>query len=212
MPDLNLVDEGGLEETPTPMTPTKSGGGGGGGAMRTILIFLIVVVILGGGGFFLYKKGIFPFKKKPAPVQIEDEPLASEPEQYPTINPSDTAAVSLLETSPVEDQGAMKKAPEMKAAAPASEMMTASAKLSDMKGDYTIQVVAFREKQKADEIVKNLDEAGYPAFVEQIPMKDVAWYTVRVGRYPSAKDARKAVESFGEQLKTSYFVSRVRSK
>ncbi|MGB2869643.1 MAG: SPOR domain-containing protein [Bacteroidota bacterium] len=211
MPDLNLVDEGGLEETPTPITPSKSGDGGGGGAMRTILIFLIVAVIVGGGGFFLYKKGIFPFKKKPAPVQIEDEPLAAEPEQYPAINPSDTAAVSLLETAPVEDHGAMKKAPEMKPAS-TSEMMMASSKLSDMKGDYTIQVVAFREKSKADDIVRNLDEAGYPAFVERIPMKDSEWYTVRVGRYPSAKDARKAVESFGEQLKSSYFVDRVRSK
>lgn len=210
MPDLNLVDEGGLEESPTPITPAKSGGGGGGGAMRTILIFLIVVVIVGAGGFFLYKKGIFPFKKKPAPVQIEDEPLAAEPE--PTINPSDTAAVSLLETTPVEESMAMKKAPETKAAGSTAEMMTASAKLTDMKGDYTVQVVAFREKSKADDIVRNLDDAGYPAFVERIPMKGADWFTVRVGRYPSAKDARKAVESFGEQLKSSYFVDRVRSK
>ena len=42
-----------------------------------------------------------------------------------------------------------------------------SSKLNEMKGEFTVQVIAYQEKNKAEETVKNLEFAGYPAFVEK---------------------------------------------
>jgi septal ring-binding cell division protein DamX len=43
-------------------------------------------------------------------------------------------------------------------------------------------------------------------------MKGGDWYTVRIGRYPSRDEAKKAVLSFGEQLQANYVIDKVRSK
>ena len=69
-----------------------------------------------------------------------------------------------------------------------------------MKGEFTVQVIAYREKSKAEETAKNLEFSGYPSFVEKIPMKGGDWYTVRIGHYSSRDEAKKAVLSFAEQL------------
>jgi len=84
-----------------------------------------------------------------------------------------------------------------------------SSKLGEMTGNYTIQVSAWRDKSTAETYVKRLEEAGYPAFVEQRSVKDGSWYTVRIGRYSSIKEAKKAVDSFAYELKANYWIDRV---
>jgi cell division protein FtsN len=85
-------------------------------------------------------------------------------------------------------------------------------KLGEMKGEFTVQVIAYREKSRAEETAKNLEFSGYPSFVERIPMKGGDWYTVRIGRYSSRDEAKKAVLSFGEQLQANYVIDKVRLK
>lgn len=222
MPDLNLIDEGGIEETSTPSAPTparrrKSGGG----SMNKTLLTILVLLIVGAAVFYLYKKGKFPFKKK-APVTVvqeetfpETQPMGSNQNAQQVMQPQDTTNVQLLETPLVED--ASKKA-DTKAEQPgknAQKSLTDSTplkKLSDMQGNYTVQVSAFREKKQADVIVGRLEDAGYPAFVETVPMKGVDWYTVRIGHYSSRDDAKKAVSDFALELRSSYWIDRVRSK
>ncbi len=227
MPDLNLIDEGGIEETPAPSAPmpSKRKGGGGGGSLNKILVTILVLLIVGTALFYQYRKGKFPFAKKKAPVtQVEEQPL---PEQEPVAAndmnqqqaaqqqqapQQDTTAVSLLETPPV---GETSKKTDAKAEGTEqkSEMQTAPMqKLGDMQGNYTVQVSAFREKNQADEIVSRLADGGYPAFVEQIPMKGISWYTVRIGRYASRQDAKKAVADFALELRSNYWIDKVRSR
>lgn len=225
MPDLNLIDEGGIEETPAPSTPTptKRASSGGGGSMNKVLIVVLVVLIVGTGGFWLYKKGKLPFLKKKQPVvtQLQDEPFPeSEPmaanqnlNAQPGAQITDSANVPLLETTPLASETS--KAAEEKKVEGAAKPSLESApmkKLAEMQGNFTIQVSAFREKKQADEIVGRLEDAGYPAFVETIPMKGVNWYTVRIGHYPSRDDAKKAVADFALELRSNYWIDRVRSK
>ncbi len=222
MPDLNLIDEGGIEETQTPSAPMPAKrGGGGGGSLNKILLVVLVLLIVGTALFYQYKKGKFPFKKKAVVTQIEDQPvqetqpMAANENPQQVMQPQDTSTVPLLETPPVEDTS---KKPEVKPDQPATtpqKTMTETApmqKLSDMQGKYTVQVSAFRDKKQADEIVSRLADGGYPAFVETIPMKGIDWYTVRIGRYPSLKDAKKAVAEFALELRSNYWIDRVRSK
>ncbi len=233
MPDLNLIDEGEFEE-PTSHAPTppikkkKSSGGGGGGS--SALIFLLILVIVGAGVYFLNKRGIINvtklWKKHPPVAQVQEEPLPPEQsaEQMQQPAKSDSSEVALLETSPVEDslkadqttEAAFQSsktpvsAPKQKKAI--KETSSVSKQLDEMKGEFTVQVIAYREKAQAEATAKNLEYVGYPSFVERVPMKGGDWYTVRIGRYASREDAKAAVKSFAAQLQASYVIDKVRSK
>ena len=225
MPDLNLIDEGGIEETPAPSAPmpSKRKGGGGGGSMNKILLTILVVLIAGTALFYQYRKGKFPFAKKKAVVtQVEEQPYteptsvaANEMSQQTVQQQVDTSTVPLLETPPVDDASKKTAANAEQPAGGDQKAMTDSApmqKLADMQGNYTVQVSAFREKKQADEIVSRLADGGYPAFVEEIPMKGVNWYTVRIGKYASRQDAKKAVADFALELRSNYWIDKVRTK
>jgi cell division protein FtsN len=226
MPDLNLIDEGGIEETPSPSTPAsskRSGKSVGGGGMNKVLIGVLVLLILGTAGFYLYKKNKLPFlkKKKAVVTQLQEEPLqeaspnlADQQANVQQVIPTqDTANVPLLETTPLGGDATKKaEAKEEKKGDKGSLEQAPMKKLTEMQGSFTIQVSAFREQKQADEIVARLEEAGYPAFVETIPMKGVNWYTVRIGHYPSRTDAKKAVGDFALELRSNYWIDRVRSK
>ena len=236
MPDLNLIDEGGIEESSTPSTPMPPKRGGGGGSLNKILMAVLVLLIIGTTVFYLYKKGKWPFKKKTPVTMVQEQPF-EEPEpqqqqpmaavQTPQSNvvQQDTASVPLLETPPVEEK---KVKPDSKlvtiSGAPVKGGVAASAtssapataanaqKLADMKGNYTVQVAAFRDKKRADVIVDRLVYAGYPAFVETMPIKGTNWYAVRIGRYSSRADAKKAVGDFASELQSNYYIEKVKSK
>lgn len=216
MPDLNLMDEGGFEESQTPAAapaPRKAGGGGGG-MMKIILIVVALAVVLGGLWFVNNKGWVkIPFlkKKEQAVAQIPEEEY---PEQATEQMPMDTTDVSLLETPPVEEKKNATtdaKQPDMRTEQPKEMAAMTSPKLMDMSGKYTIQVFALHDKKNAEEIVSRLNDAGYPAYLEEGQMKDAMWYTVRIGKYPSRTDAKKAVETFALELRSSYFIDHVRS-
>lgn len=222
MPDLNLIDEGGIEETTTPSAPMPSKRGRvGGGSLNKILVTVLVLLVVGTALFYLYKKGKFPFKKK-APVTVvaeetfsDTQPIVSNQNTQQAVQPQDTSNVPLLETPLVEDTSKKPDTKLVKTTETSKKAMTESTtmqKLSDMQGNYTVQVSAFREKKHADEIVGRLEDAGYPAFVETIPMKGMNWYTVRIGHYPSRNDAKKAVADFALELRSNYWIDRVHNK
>jgi cell division protein FtsN len=233
MPDLNLIDDGEFEETtsqaptPPPIKKKKSSGGGGGGT--SAIIVLLVLVVIGAGVYFLNKRGIINitklWKKTPHATQVQEEPLPPEqPAEQVAQNQSvktDSSEVALLETSPVEDSikadqttiaALQSKKPKVTKHDEIKETGSTPKQLDEMKGEFTVQVIAYREKDEAESTAKNLEYAGYPSFVEKIPMKGGDWFTVRIGRYASREDAKLAVKSFAAQLQASYVIDKVRSK
>jgi septal ring-binding cell division protein DamX len=220
MPDLNLIDDDSSGEeslASESAAPKSKGGGGGGSTLRMVIILSLVVLIISGLLYVLNSRGIVHLwgKKPQTVVQVPDEQYP--PDQYNdetfAEQPADTMAsaegaedMALLETTPIEEGAQADAAPA--GDAPKEE----STGLKDMKGDYTIQVVAFREKEKADDVLQNLEIAGYPAFVEKVPMKGGDWFTVRIGRYPTRQEAKTAVSTFAEQIRSNYVIDRVRSK
>ncbi|MGD1045499.1 MAG: SPOR domain-containing protein [Bacteroidota bacterium] len=240
MPDLNLIDEGGFEEAPeapeAPVAPPakKSVKKSSGGSGKIILLLVVFLCIAAAGVYFLNQRGIIKiWGKKHQPIaQVQEEPFPQESTAQPaeTQKQADTNEVALLDTAPIQEkaeagkQSESVKEPEAKATEPTAKKSKAlkkseavietesSSKLSEMKGEFTIQVIAYREKSRADETAKNLEFSGYPSFVERIPMKGGDWYTVRIGRYSSRDEAKKAVLSFAEQLQTHYVIDKVRLK
>jgi cell division protein FtsN len=243
MPDLNLIDEGDLEEVPeAPVAPptkksVKSSGGGGG---KTIILLVVFLCIAAAAVYFLNQRGIIKIwgKKHHPNAQVQEEPFPSEsPAQSAQAQKqADTNEVALLDTAPVEEKAEAGKqsesvkepeavkAPEAKAKEPTEKKSKSikkneavvetesPSKLSEMKGEFTVQVIAYREKSRAEETAKNLEFSGYPSFVQKIPMKGGDWYTVRIGHYASRDEAKKAVQSFAEQLQAHYVIDKVRSK
>ncbi len=115
----------------------------------------------------------------------------------------------MVETAPVEEKAEPPKETVEKEEVAETESVS---KLSEMSGEFTVQVIAYREKSKAVETSKNLEYAGYPSFVEKVPMKGGAWYTVRIGKYLSREDAQKAVKNFAAQLQAHYVIDKIRNK
>ncbi len=220
MPDLNLQDEeGSLEnlenlgegETEAPVEEVEERGKGKG---ATILIAVLAILIVGAGAVYLLNRfgiiKVFGKKAPPQVVQLQQEPT---PAETPGVGAADTTAAKMIETPPLRGAkaGAAPPAGKPTAAAPKKEMPTSTAapKLGEMRGEYTIQVSAWRDKSIAEEMVKRLAEAGYPSYVEERPYKDGSWYTVRIGKYSSRKDAQEAVQSFAEEIKSNFWIDRV---
>jgi len=220
MPDLNLIDEGGFEDAPAPAAPpvkkkiTKSGSGGGG---TKILIVVLTLALIGGVLWYLNQQGIVKLwgKKKAQIAQIQDEPFQEESTDQSAQEltqemqqSTDTSQVDLVDTAPVEEKiSSSGETIEEKTPAETESI----SKLNEMSGEFTIQVVAYREKSKAIETSNNLEYAGYPSFVEKIPMNGGDFYTVRIGKYRSREDAQKAVKSFAAQLQAHYVIDKVRN-
>ena len=226
--------------TPTAKKSVKSSGGGGGGGGKTILIVAVCLCLVAAAAYFLNHRGIIKLwgKKQQPIVKMEEEQFPPETASQPAQvqKQADTNEVALLDTAPVEENVASGKQPEAvkepeavsepkptTAAPPAKKSKSvkkketvieteSSSKLSEMKGEFTVQVIAYREKVRAEETAKNLEFSGYPSFVEKITMKGGDWYTVRIGRYASRDDAKKAVQSFAEQLQAHYVIDKVRLK
>lgn len=233
MPDLNLQDErplDNLEDSTEHAEGTSMAGEGTeqkGGATKIILVVLAILIVFGGGAFLLNKLGVINLfgKKKAAPqvVQLQEQAGAGQAEA--NTKPADAEQTPMIETPPVDQKGALaakkegekdgaKKGTKEKPIQPVKEMPSpvSGGKLGEMKGEFTIQVSAWRDKEIAHEIVKRLEDAGYPAFQEERAYKDGTWFTVRVGRYASRKDAQMAVQNFAEELRTSYWIDRTQAK
>ena len=232
MPDLNLQDEGSMENLESSTEQGEDAAASGdetpkkGGGITTILVIVLAVLIVGGGGAFLLDKlGVVHIfsKKKPAPAVAQ---LQEQPAQTEVAAPAGGGEPSkMIETPPVDEKGkaavGAKKADDKSAKKPAGKTEVpakpmpapvSSGNLQEMKGEYTVQVSAWRDKEIAGEIVKRLADAGYPAFVEDREFKGGTWYTVRVGRYASRKDAEQAVQNFAEELKSNYWIDKARAK
>lgn len=232
MPDLNLQDEGSMDNLDSSTEQGEDVAASGeetprkGGGITTILVVVLAVLIVGGGGAFLLDKlGVVHIfsKKKPAAAvaQLQDQAAQSE-----IAAPAGGGEASkMIETPPVDEKGkavaGSKKADDKSAKKPAGKVEApvkpvpvpaSSGSLQEMKGEYTIQVSAWRDKEIAGELVKRLADAGYPAFVEDREFKGGTWYTVRVGRYASRKDAEQAVQNFAEELKSNYWIDKARAK
>ncbi len=225
MPDLNLLDDNMSfeeESSPAPVSPKKAKPKKiqqtGGGGSKIVLIILIVILVAGALVYFLNQRGIIKLwgKKQPVVTEIDEEMfppyepqqeyVQTELQQQPQTQ--DSAELALLDTSSVQlpsDETKNVEEKEKKELVPLDQ----NESLSSMEGEYTIQVIAFKERKRAEEIMENLQEAGYPAFVEQISMRGGAWYRVCIGRYPSRDEASRAVKGFGAQLQTSYIIDKV---
>ncbi len=83
----------------------------------------------------------------------------------------------------------------------------------DEPGVYSLQVGSFQERGDAGEMVKKLQQAGYPSFLVSVNMPDRGgvWYRVRVGPFESKKEVWDQKRLFEEKEQIPAFVVKKRS-
>jgi septal ring-binding cell division protein DamX len=164
---------------------------------------------------------VFPTKPRSQPAlampATKEEPSAKSREESRPKEPAPTLKMSVPaqpKAEPKKETVAQATPPKQASPDKPQEEVTkpSAPKPETMKGTYTVQVYAFREKGNAEVVLKRLTESGYPAFIEPIEAKGMTWYTVRIGRYPSVSEAKKAVEGFAQEIKEHHFIDKVRTK
>jgi cell division protein FtsN len=127
----------------------------------------------------------------------EPEPVAEDvPAGLPAHEPFATTAVAKVPPPPPAPKATAKPAPS-KAAAPAvAASVSSSAKDTKDAVDavpagtgYVVQVAAVRQRSEADAIRGRLARKGYPAFIATAGATGAPTYRVRVGKYPSRREA-----------------------
>lgn len=78
------------------------------------------------------------------------------------------------------------------------------------RGRYTLNIASFRDKVNADQLMKELEDKGYDAFLEKtdIPGKGT-WYRVAVGRFSSREEALTFARGLKEKGITYSFVRKI---
>ena len=76
---------------------------------------------------------------------------------------------------------------------------------------YTVNVGSFRKRVWAERLIKELDEKGYRAFIEEtvIPKKGTL-YRVAVGRFPSRREAQSFARGLKERDDIDSFVRKLK--
>ena len=122
----------------------------------------------------------------------EPEPVPEEvPAGLPAHEPFATTAVAKVPPPTPAPKVAAKTAPA-KAAAPAVATSSTAKEPADAPASgagFVVQVAAVRQKAEADAIRGRLTKKGYPAFVATAGTPGAPTYRVRVGKYPSKREA-----------------------
>jgi hypothetical protein len=197
MPKLNLKEEamegetrpGGMEPHPPTLHESEDGGRG----PSALLQVLIAIIILGLITFALNYFGVIHlWGEKPAqPVQA----TLPAPKILPPVEPAPKETTPTPTPVPIEGPKGSKKI------LPPSGV-----------GNYTVQVSSWMTKRKAEEEASRLVGGGLDAFVESGSIAGEIWHRVRVGRYPTQKEAATAASQLQDMLENHIFVARVSSR
>ena len=74
---------------------------------------------------------------------------------------------------------------------------------------YTVQVGAFKEQKKAQELLHKLKNKKYPAYLIKVDLgKKGIWYRVRVGQFLSKQEANKQAYLLAKEIGIKGFVTK----
>jgi septal ring-binding cell division protein DamX/nucleoid DNA-binding protein len=78
------------------------------------------------------------------------------------------------------------------------------------KGDFTVQISSWASKSKANAQVASLEKEGFSAFIEEADVAGRVWHRVRIGRYPTVREASEAAAHLRSVLGDGFWVDRLK--
>ncbi|MFH1790590.1 MAG: SPOR domain-containing protein, partial [Candidatus Omnitrophota bacterium] len=154
------------------------------------VLFVAIVVVL--GFIFSFAVGVETGKRRSSDVAYAE--LAET--VYVSPDKDDLAE---LPGPAVQDvsRGASRDASLPQIPAPETTEKTAKPVDMDAQKPYTIQLISYREKSKAEAKANELKKAGKPAMI----IRNNLYYQVCAGSYRDRKDAEKDIKLFSEKYK-----------
>jgi len=126
----------------------------------------------------------------PPPVQLAPAPGTHAPPAAPTVKDASPkpAVAAATGTLPKAKTGGTDPAPPV--AGPAAS------------ANYSVQVVSYDERVKANQLQKKLQGLGYKAEISELDISGKGkWYRVMVNNYQTRKEAEKAADSINKKVK-----------
>jgi cell division septation protein DedD len=77
------------------------------------------------------------------------------------------------------------------------------------KAKYTVQLASLEEKSKAEKVIRDLVQGGYPAYFYRAKVKGKTYYRVRCGKFSTRTAAEKYARKLGKEAGIKGFVSRI---
>ncbi len=113
------------------------------------------------------------------PQAVEDiDPIVAPPIKDPDLKKPEAVVAKKTETKPVETVKKTEPKPQISA---------------DAKGDYTLQVSAHSDLEKARAIEGQLRNSGMQAYIVESMVNGVRYFRVRVGKFNSKSEAQTAL-------------------
>ncbi|BFN36630.1 SPOR domain-containing protein [Fidelibacter multiformis] len=144
---------------------------------------------------FIYEVTLAGEVVEEAPEVVEEEPV--EPEK-----PAEVAEEETWEPAP-EPTAEQKKSfkPPVSKPAPDVSAQEAANRIPSDKSRYTIQVSSWTSYKTAQKAMKDLQDAGFDAYIQNAYLShtDKVWYRVRVGNFTNRADARKVAEQIKDK-------------
>lgn len=136
-------------------------------------------------------------------IEATEIPKRDEGEKVTEVERKGPGIAGRLETKPHETKPRFAKVEEPKILAIPEQKLSVSR--------YTVNVGSFRKRVWAVRLIKELDEKGYRAFIEEtiIPKKGT-WYRVAVGRFPSRREAQSFARGLKERDGINSFVRKLK--
>ncbi|MBW2121830.1 MAG: SPOR domain-containing protein [Deltaproteobacteria bacterium] len=148
---------------------------------------------------------------------VASMPVESPPE-------SRSAGPELKESIPGEQLSTAAPAAEQETPMPQDEAKTRVASVPELSvppvaeekpqlpaGRFTVNVGSFRERARAERLMKRLDKAGYDAFVAEATIPGSGtWYRVSVGRFHSRQEALAFAQELKEKQGIDFFIRKLK--
>ena len=79
------------------------------------------------------------------------------------------------------------------------------------RGNFTVQIGAFRSESRAHEAISKYKNMGYDAYIEETKVEgsDRAWFRVRIGRYQRSSEAKRIADELNAMGNIKAWVDKV---
>ena len=79
------------------------------------------------------------------------------------------------------------------------------------KGNFTVQIGAFRSESRAHEAIVKYKNMGYDAYIEETKVggRDRVWFRVRIGRYQRSSEAKRIADELNAKGNIKAWVDKV---
>ncbi len=209
MPDLNLKDEEEFSDErggKNPEKPRKSKfhrSGGGDNSNKILLVAILVLIAL--GVVMLNQFGVINLWGTTESRVTVDLPPLDEEVADPIPEPREPELTPAPDEpeEPEEPEVTPEPEPRQPVREEPREVRPAGT------GQYTVQVSAWRDRQKAETQVQRIRNAGKDAFLNETTINGTTWYQVRIGRYQTRQQAEEEASRFQLLLETGWWVTRI---